>query len=73
MRAMRDNEFCLHYLPQFDLKNGRIAGIEALLRWRHPQRGMLAASEFLPDAEHAKLMLPIGEWALQTACRQHAR
>ncbi|WP_332670723.1 PAS domain S-box protein [Aromatoleum sp.] len=72
VRALRENEFCLYYQPQFDLKNvGRMAGIEALLRWRHPERGMLAAAEFLPDAEHAKLMLLIGEWTLQTACRQH--
>jgi diguanylate cyclase (GGDEF)-like protein/PAS domain S-box-containing protein len=71
VRALRENEFCLHYLPQFDLKNGRMTGIEALLRWRHPNRGLLAAREFLPDAEHAKLMLPLGEWVLQTACFQH--
>jgi diguanylate cyclase (GGDEF)-like protein/PAS domain S-box-containing protein len=71
-RALRENQFCLHYQPQFDLKNGgRITGIEALLRWQHPERGLLAASEFLLEAEHAKLMLPLGEWTLQTACRQH--
>ena len=73
VRALRENEFCLHYQPQFDLKRGRISGIEALLRWRHPTRGMLAAAEFIQEAERAKLMPPIGEWTLQTACRQHKK
>jgi diguanylate cyclase (GGDEF)-like protein/PAS domain S-box-containing protein len=71
--ASRENEFCLHYQPQFDLKSGRITGIEALLRWRHPTRGMLAAAEFIQEAERAKLMPVIGEWALQTACSQHKK
>jgi diguanylate cyclase (GGDEF)-like protein/PAS domain S-box-containing protein len=73
VRALREEEFCLHYQPQFDLKSGRITGIEALLRWRHPTRGMLAAAEFIQDAEHAKLMPAIGEWTLQTACSQHKK
>jgi diguanylate cyclase (GGDEF)-like protein/PAS domain S-box-containing protein len=73
VRALREEEFCLHYQPQFDLKSGRITGIEALLRWRHPTRGMLAAAEFIQDAEHAKLMPVIGEWTLQTACSQHKK
>jgi diguanylate cyclase (GGDEF)-like protein/PAS domain S-box-containing protein len=71
LRAMRDNEFCLHYQPQFDLKGGRITGVEALLRWRHPTRGVLAAGDFIGDLERMKLMHPIGEWVLQTACRQY--
>jgi diguanylate cyclase (GGDEF)-like protein/PAS domain S-box-containing protein len=71
LRAMRENEFCLHYQPQFDLKGGRITGIEALLRWRHPTRGILAACDFIQDLERLKLMHPIGEWVLQTACRQY--
>ena len=71
MRALRENEFCLHYQPQFDLKSGRITGIEALLRWRHPTRGMLPAAEFIQEAERAKLMPAIGEWTLQTGCSQH--
>ena len=71
VRASRENEFCLHYQPQFDLKSGRITGIEALLRWRHPTRGMLPAAEFIQEAERAKLMPAIGEWTLQTACSQH--
>jgi diguanylate cyclase (GGDEF)-like protein/PAS domain S-box-containing protein len=71
LRAWRENEFCLHYQPQFDLKGGRITGIEALLRWRHPARGTLAAAEFIHDLERLKLMPPIGEWVLDTACRQY--
>jgi diguanylate cyclase (GGDEF)-like protein/PAS domain S-box-containing protein len=71
VRALRENEFCLHYQPQFDLKSGRITGIEALLRWCHPARGILAAGEFIQVAERARLMPTIGEWTLQTACRQY--
>jgi diguanylate cyclase (GGDEF)-like protein/PAS domain S-box-containing protein len=71
MRALRENQFLLHYQPQFDLKSGRITGVEALLRWCHPQRGQLSAAEFIRDAERARLMLPIGEWVIQTACRQY--
>lgn len=71
MRASRENEFCLHYQPQFDLKSGRITGIEALLRWRHPTRGLLPAAEFIKEAERAKLMPAIGERTLHAACSQH--
>jgi diguanylate cyclase (GGDEF)-like protein len=71
VRASRETEFCLHYQPQFDLKSGRVTGIEALLRWRHPTRGMLPAAEFIQEAERAKLMPAIGEWTLHTACSQH--
>jgi diguanylate cyclase (GGDEF)-like protein/PAS domain S-box-containing protein len=71
VRALHEGEFCLDYQPQFDLSDGAMTGIEALLRWRHPTKGKLAASEFLMDAEHARLMVPIGEWAFQAACRQH--
>lgn len=72
-RALYESEFCMHYQPQFDLQSRRITGIEALIRWRHPKKGLLAASEFIHDAENANLMLPIGEWALRTACRQHKK
>jgi diguanylate cyclase (GGDEF)-like protein/PAS domain S-box-containing protein len=73
VRALREEEFCLHYQPQFDLKSGRISGIEALLRWGHPTRGMLTAAEFIQHAERARLMPAIGEWILQTACSQHKK
>lgn len=69
--ALRENQFSLYYQPQFDLKSGRIAGVEALLRWRHPARGMLPAAEFIKETERAGLILPIGEWILRTACRQY--
>ncbi|AXA91732.1 PAS domain S-box protein [Massilia sp. YMA4] len=71
LRALRDDELCLHYQPQFDVRTGRITGVETLLRWRHPQRGLLAAAEFIQDAENAGLMLPIGEWTLHTACSEY--
>jgi len=71
VRALRDGEFCVHYQPEFDLKSARMVGVEALLRWRHPTRGVLAASAFLDDAERARLKPSIGEWALRTACQQY--
>ncbi|TWI44330.1 PAS domain S-box-containing protein/diguanylate cyclase (GGDEF)-like protein [Pseudoduganella flava] len=71
LRALHEEEFCLHYQPQFDIRSGRIAGVEALIRWHHPERGLLTAGQFIDDAEQAGLMLPIGEWTLRTACRQH--
>ena len=70
LRALDENQFFLNYQPQFDLKSGRITGIEALLRWQHPTRGRLAAADFIHDAERARLILQIGEWVLRTACRQ---
>ncbi|WEF35541.1 sensor domain-containing protein [Pseudoduganella chitinolytica] len=69
--ALRNNELCLHYQPQFDMRTNHITGIETLLRWHHPQRGLLTAAEFIQDAENAGLMLPIGEWALQAACSEY--
>jgi len=73
LRALRDDELCLHYQPQFDVRSGRITGVETLLRWQHPQRGLLTAAEFIQDAENAGLMLPIGEWILRTACTEYVR
>jgi diguanylate cyclase (GGDEF)-like protein len=69
--ALRDDEFCLHYQPQFNMRTGRISGIEALIRWRHPKRGLLTAAEFIDSAENAGLTLQIGEWTLRNACAQH--
>jgi len=71
-RALRDEELCLHYQPQFDLESGRIVGIEALIRWLHPERGLLTAADFIQEVENANLMLPVGEWALRTACSAQA-
>jgi diguanylate cyclase (GGDEF)-like protein/PAS domain S-box-containing protein len=68
--ALGRNEFSLHYQPKIDLKTGLITGMEALIRWLHPERGMLLPASFVPIAEECGLMLPIGQWVLLEACRQ---
>jgi diguanylate cyclase (GGDEF)-like protein/PAS domain S-box-containing protein len=67
-RAVRREELRLVYQPQVDLKTGEIVGAEALLRWQHPQRGMLQPSDFISLAEETNLIMPIGSWVLRTAC-----
>ena len=70
--ALDDGGFVLHYQPQFDLTRGRIIGAEALLRWQHPELGLVSPAHFLPIAEESGLIVPIGDWILRTACQQNA-
>jgi diguanylate cyclase (GGDEF)-like protein len=70
--ALAHDELVLHYLPIVSCATGRVAGLEALVRWDHPARGLLLPSEFLPDAERTGAIVAIGTWALEQACRQMA-
>lgn len=72
-RGFKAGELCLHYQPQVSLNTGKIIGLEALIRWNHPQKGLLGASEIIPVAEDSGLIIDIGEWVLREACSQMRR
>jgi diguanylate cyclase (GGDEF)-like protein len=69
--AIDHNEFLLLYQPQVDLHSGRIIGVEALIRWQHPELGIVSPIKFIPHAEETGLIVPIGDWVTHTACKQN--
>jgi diguanylate cyclase (GGDEF)-like protein/PAS domain S-box-containing protein len=68
--ALENDQFVLHYQPQFDMVSQRIVGFEALLRWQHPQQGLISPAKFIDILEDSSLILPVGEWVLRTACQR---
>lgn len=69
--ALERGELCLHYQPRVDATSGKITGVEALLRWQHPEMGLVSAKDFMPLLERSKLVYTVDEWVLRTACLQN--
>ncbi len=72
-KAISTDELRIHYQPQYDILNGKIVGVEALIRWQHPQKGLILPSEFINVAEESGLIIPLGEWVLRKACEDIKR
>lgn len=68
--AIKNNEFFIQYQPQIDVQTGKILSLEALVRWNHPERGLISPVEFIPIAEQSGFIVPFGNWVLETACRE---
>jgi diguanylate cyclase (GGDEF)-like protein len=70
-KAIERDEFLLYYQPRLDIRSGEVVALEALLRWQHPEKGIIEPADFIPIAEESGLIIPIGEWVLQSACAQN--
>src|SRR6185503_15684803 len=71
--ALDEDEFVVHFQPQYSLSSGEAVGVEALVRWTHPTRGLVSPADFIPVSEDTGLIVPLGKWVLLESCRQGAR